>query len=86
MGYINTVEEVNNDVYFLTHACLLLYHPMNSISSILQTYTCTLQYRYNAVYFLTNIHKRHPKTRPLGRGMGCLLWIQHLIDILLQLL
>ena len=24
--------------------------------------------------------------RPLGRGMGCLLWIQHLIDIMSQLL
>ena len=42
--------------------------------------------RYNAVNFLTNIHKRHPIARPLGRGMGCLLWIQHLIDILPQFL
>ena len=40
--------------------------------------------RYNAVNFLTNIHKRHPIARPLGRDMGCLLWIQHLIDILPQ--
>ena len=40
--------------------------------------------RYNAVNFLTNIHKRHPIARPLGRGNGCLLWIQHLIDILPQ--
>ena len=24
--------------------------------------------------------------RPLGRGMGCLLWIQHLIDIMSQFL
>ena len=38
--------------------------------------------RYSAVNFLTNIHKRHPIARPLGRGMGCLLWIQHLIDIM----
>ena len=42
--------------------------------------------RYNAVNFLTNIHKRHPIARPLGRGMGRLLWIQHLIDVLTQLL
>ena len=33
---------------------------------------------YNMINFLINLHKRHP----LGRGMGCLLWIQHLNDIL----
>ena len=42
--------------------------------------------RYNAVNFLKNINKRHPIARPLGRGMGCLLWIQDLIDILPQFL
>ena len=31
---------------------------------------------------LKSIHKRHPIARPLGRGMGRLLWIQHRIDIL----
>ena len=46
----------------------------------------TVRCRYNAVNFLTNIHKRHPIARPLGRGMGCLLWIQRLIHILLQFL
>ena len=40
------------------------------------------QCRYNAVNILKNIHKRHAIARPLGRGMVCLLWIQHLIDIL----
>ena len=44
----------------------------------------TVQCRYNAVNFLENINKRHPMARPLGRGMGCLLWIQHVIDILPQ--
>ena len=38
----------------------------------------TVQCRYNVVNLLTNIHKRHPIARPMGRGMGCLLWIQHL--------
>ena len=33
----------------------------------------TVRCRYNAVNFLTNIHKRHPIARPLGRGMGCIL-------------
>ena len=42
----------------------------------------TVRCRYNAVNCLTNIHERHPIARPLGRGMGYLLWIQHLIDIL----
>ena len=40
----------------------------------------------NAVNFLTNIHKRHLIAHLLGRGMQCLLWIQHLIDILSQIL
>ena len=44
----------------------------------------TVRCRYNAVNFLTNIHKRHPIARPLGRAMWRLLWIQHLIDILPQ--
>ena len=52
----------------------------------LQTHQYTVQCRYKAVNFLTNIHKRYPIARPLGRGMGCLLWIQHLIDILPQFL
>ena len=41
----------------------------------------TALYRYNAVNCLTNIYKIRPKARPLGRGMGCLLWTQHLMDI-----
>ena len=46
----------------------------------------TVGCRYNAVKFLTNIHKRRHIARPLGRGMGCLWWIQHLIDIQPQFL
>ena len=46
----------------------------------------TVGCRYNTVKFLTNIHKRRPIARPLGGGMGCLLWIQHLIDIQPQFL
>ena len=34
--------------------------------------------RYNAINFLQNIHKRHPIARPIGPGMGCLLWVQPL--------
>ena len=46
----------------------------------------TVRCHYTMVNFLTNIHKRHPIAWPLGQGMRCLLWIQHLIDILPQLL
>ena len=46
----------------------------------------TVRCCYNAVNFLTNINKRHPIAHPLGRAMGCLLWIRHLIDILPQFL
>ena len=36
--------------------------------------------------FIKNIHKIHPIARPSGRGMECILWIMHLIDILPQFL
>ena len=43
--------------------------------------------RYNTnQFYKKDIYKRHPIVRPLGRGMGCLLWIQPLLDILLLLL
>ena len=54
----------------------------NGYCSSLNTLWCC----YNTVNFLTNIHKRHPIAHSLGWGMGCLLWIQHLIDILSQFL
>ena len=37
-------------------------------------------------FFSTNIHKRRLIARPLGQGKRCLLWIQHLIYSLSQLL
>ena len=46
----------------------------------------TVWFHIKAVNFFTNIHKRHPIAHPLGRGMGCLLWTQHQIDILPQFL
>ena len=39
----------------------------------------TVWCRYTAVNFLTNIKKWHAIDRPLGWGVGCLLWIHHLI-------
>ena len=46
----------------------------------------TVGCHYNAVNIFQNIYKRHPIAGPSGRGMGCLLWIQHLNDNLLQFL
>ena len=39
----------------------------------------TVRCRYNAINFLPNSHTIHPIARPLGRGMGCILWIQAVI-------
>ena len=55
-------------------------------SSVTWGYLYTVRYRYNAVNFFKNIHERHPIARPLGRGMGCFLLVQPLIDILPQFL
>ena len=45
---------------------------------------CTVRCRYYAVNFLQNAHKKHPITRPLGRAMGCLLYVKTPMDILPQ--
>ena len=60
--------------------CALSYHIYNR--NISRVYSRTVPCRYNAVNFLANINKRHP----LEQGVGCILWIQHLIDILPQFL
>ena len=41
---------------------------------------------YIMVNFLENIHKKHAIAHLLEQGVGCILLIQHLIDILLQFL
>ena len=40
--------------------------------------------RYNAVTLLQIPHQRHPMAHPLGRYIGCILWVQTLIYILNQ--
>ena len=42
---------------------------------LLLKYGCIMRCCYNAVNFLQNPHKRHPIARPLGRGMGYILFI-----------
>ena len=46
----------------------------------------TVRCRYNAVSFLKHIHKLHRITRPWGRGVRCVLGIQHLVHILAEFL
>ena len=62
-------------------------HPYCDLrAGIVLSQVSTVWCHHYAVNFLTNIHKQHPIPCPLGRDMGCLLWIQHLIDILPQFL
>ena len=44
----------------------------------------TVRCLYNTVNFLGNPHNRQPIVLPLGRGMGCLLWVQFLINAMPQ--
>ena len=44
----------------------------------------TVRCRYNAVNFHQNHHKTRPIAHPLGRDMGCILWVQTYIHILPQ--
>ena len=57
---------------------------LDSSSSIGTIILLRVWCRYNAVNCLENYHKIHPIARPLGRGMGCFLWIYTLIYILLR--
>ena len=69
--------------YSESYWCIMnphLWLPSHMLCNVWHTVRC----RYNMVNFLTNTHKIHPIVRPLGRGMWCLLWIQHVIDILPQ--
>ena len=53
---------------------------------VYSTQAYTVRCCYNAVSVLKNIHERHPIARPLGRGMGCLLWIQQFLQSFMQYL
>ena len=77
-----------NQVVYKYYVC---HNVFVNVSLLLCVLLClsnkyTVRYRYNAVNFFKNIHERHPIARPLGRGMGCLLLVQPLIDIMPQFL
>ena len=55
---------------FFYYRKLLTNYPFNAFNAVL--------YRYNAVYFHHNTHKRLPIARPWERCMGCLMWIWRL--------
>ena len=63
--------------------------PINFRYSVLSQHTeitliNTVWCRYKAVNLSYNSSKGHPIARPLGRGMGCLLWVQTIVYILTQ--
>ena len=47
-------------------------------------YMSTVRCCNNTAIFLQNSHQRHPIACLLGRGMGCILWVQTLIHSLMQ--
>ena len=64
-------------VWFLKKRPLRMLLMRGSLSRGVNVHT--VRCRYNVVKFLPKPHKRHPISRPWGRGMGCLLWVQPLI-------
>ena len=75
----NTVINIYMYVYVYMYICIYIYIPVSppSPSYLTSPYIFTLRCRYTAVIFLANIHTTHTITHPLGRCIGCLLWIQH---------
>ena len=72
-----------------THSCILAPTPLalytcKWLQSIIQNW-CTVQCRYSAANFLQIPYNRHPIAHPWGRGMGCVMWVQNLIKLLLLL-
>ena len=45
-----------------------------------------VQCHYNVLNFLQKSHNRHPIPCPWGQGMGCILWVQSLLQVLYHLL
>ena len=66
------------------HTSWWIYGPGLTHSHLKANKQHTARCRYNVVNFCPNPNKRHPIACPLGRVMGCLLWIKPLMHILPQ--
>ena len=60
------------------HVIYIVWYPM-----LLRWHHYIVRCRYNTDNFLKFPHNRLPIARPLGRDMGCLLWVSSLIHVLL---
>ena len=72
----NQLWRVNDSPYYRELYKSLIITRVNFLQN-------TMQYHYT---FLTNIYKKHPIVRLIGWGMGCLFWVQPLIEILPEFL
>ena len=77
-GWHNLFWEIHNHFHLprMYYICCFQSQLLLTEVWIPPTLYSTVRFRYNAVNFLTNIHKRHPRASPLGRGMGCVFWIR----------
>ena len=79
-----------SDTCLIENPCRLLTPWTHLWNSCILNWYCSTQTTvrccYNPVNFLKQYSQRHPIACPLGQGMGCLLWIQHRIDILAEFL
>ena len=86
--YTNVNTSVDRVPLELEHGWVIISHgfvwmcvPIHALNLVVQCGAIILR-----SIFVTNIHKRHPIACLLRWGMVCLLWIQHLMDILPQFL
>ena len=74
----------NFSVHYAANGSLIIKICKNTLDECTHKHsTSTVQCRYNAVNFLPIPFKRHLIACPSGWGMGCLLWVQMLVNFLL---
>ena len=75
------VMSQSTHVYMGYRASLSWQNVLQQLHKLQNTVWC----HYYIFKFLQNIHKRYPIAHALGWGMGCLSWVENLIEILPQL-
>ena len=77
------MTEIKTEVECIIHH--LVIHPIGTALChfVRELMPITVPCRYNAANFVPIPYKRHLIARPSGRGMGCLLWVQILVNFLL---